>query len=114
MTTNPAFENLVNSIRNMFQQSSINYAEIYNTLNTHLDVFNENASNLLDNVLPVFTLPEFTLPHMAIVYAISNHFQAQPPAAAANYLNPAYQDKLLLSIESCVQQADCKQVLNSK
>lgn len=111
MSTNSGLESFVNSIRNMFQHtSSINYADVYNTINSHLDIFNENASNLLDNVLPVFTLPEFSLPYMAVLYAISNQFQAQTAANAVNYLNHTYQEKLLFSIETCIQQSDCKQV----
>lgn len=110
-------EAFVNSIRNMHQQSNVNYTEIFNAINSNLDAFSENAPNLLDNVLPVFTLPEYTLPHMSVLFAISSSQQQQQNQATNAlfklHLNAAYQDKFILAVENCIQRADYKQVIYS-
>lgn len=133
MTT---LESFVNTIRNLYQQtaqsssdsqqkpSCINYLEVFNTINSNLEVFNENSNNLLDNILPVFTLPEFTLPNMAVLYAIINKSQQQqqhPNLAQARPMNEVEalinladvnQDKLLTELQNCLQNADENQVNN--
>lgn len=128
-------ETFVNSIRNLYQQPAgssgggagggVNYIEIFSAINAHLDVFNENPSNLLDNVLPVFTLPEYSLPNMAVLYAIISQLQqakaiAQqqqqqqvtnaPNAAALSAILGVDQEKLTNCVQSCIELADEKQV----
>jgi hypothetical protein len=106
----------------------VNYVEIYNTINSNLDVLSENASNLLENVLPVFTLPEYTLPNMAVLYAVVTQLQQQQSRANSaatgatsssgntnenepgRGIESVNSEKLLNSIESCIQFADEKQV----
>lgn len=127
MSGNANLEAFVNTIRSSYQQtqnSSPNFTDIYNTINSHLDVFKDNGPNLLENVLPVFTLPEYTLPNMAVLYAIISQVKnittganaiapALPnvsTAAAANTANTINQEKLLNDIESCLNSADYNQV----
>ena len=100
---NSGLESFVNTIRNMYQNTNANYNEIFNTINTHLDFFNENSQNLIDNILPIFTLPLYTLPHMTVIYVISSQPQQ---------LNNINQERFLVHIENCIQQADIKQVIN--
>lgn len=121
--SNLTLEAFVNSIRNLYQsqsQTSINYVEIYNTINSNLDVFNDNTIGLIDNVLPVFTLPEFTLPNMAVLFAVVTKLQAftasghaaQNEQEAGNFQNSTgiNLERLLNEIENCIQKADEKQV----
>jgi hypothetical protein len=120
---NSKLEAFVNAIRNLYQQAeistsqtssnSINYTEVLNLINSSRDVLNENCTNLIDNVLPIFTLPVFTLPNMALLYAIVSQIQQQTisnsTAASSSILN-LDQEKLLSCLQSCIQQADIKQV----
>ncbi len=101
-------ESFVNNIRNMYQNVNVNYTEVFNLINSHMDFFNESSQNLLDNVLPVFILPDFTLPHVSVLYSIVTQLQQQQnnnPVA-----NPVNQDKLILAIENCILLADSRQV----
>ena len=157
--TNQTLEGFVNSIRNLYQRfpsttspsqeqqsakasfgNDVNYAEVHNTITAHLNTLHENVLNLLDNVLPIFTLPEFTLPNMAVLYAITSQFEqhsststnTQPTTSVnsnntvaqksisihtdgATPLNPLIlstinQEKLLNEVESCIQLSDERQV----
>ena len=160
--TSLTLESFVNSIRNLYQKPSslspsaqnnqqqtsstasshnheINYTEVQNTIHSHLNVFYENATNLLDNVLPIFTLPEYTLPNMAVLYAIitqlENSSSASPSApttSSASNSNTSQKsvavhsdgapnpnqaisssinhEKLLNEVESCIQFSDERQV----
>jgi len=103
--TNQTLESFVNSIRNLYQKPAstttspsqqqqpartplghdVNYTEVHNTITAHLTTLHENLPNLLDNVLPIFTLPEFTLPNMAVLYAITSQFE-QHTSASTNSL----------------------------
>jgi hypothetical protein len=98
--SNLSMEAFVSSIRNMFQStapdqssSSINFVEIYNMLNSNIDIFTETPVNLVENVLPVFPLPEFTLPHLFVLYAIINkiqqHLKSNTSAATNSNQNAA-------------------------
>ena len=125
-------EAFVNSIRNLYQQPqtssnyNINFIEIFNTINSHLEIFNDNAHSLIENVLPLFPLPEYTLPHMAVLFSIvsqmqhvnySNHniAQAVPIAnSTQNQIASINQELFLLNIENCIKLADSKQVENLK
>jgi hypothetical protein len=101
-------ESFVNNIRNMYQNVNVNYTEVFNLINSHMYFFNESSQNLLDNVLPVFILPDFTLPHVSVLYSIVTQLQQQQnnnPVA-----NPVNQDKLILAIENCILLADSRQV----
>lgn len=126
-------ESFVNTIRSLYQQQQqqqqhqsaqgqpqsstqkpINYNEIYNTINSNLELFNENSDNLFDNVLPIFTLPEFTLPTMAALYAITSKAQSQVKSlneieAVAN-LGSVNEDKLLNHLENCLKNSDPRQI----
>jgi len=113
--TNQTLESFVNAIRNLYQKPSstnanpsqqqqstttntfsheVNYSEVHNVITSHLNILHENVPNLLDNVLPIFTLPEFTLPNMAVLYAITSQFEqnasnsnaslAQSPSTSVN------------------------------
>lgn len=134
MSANLTLEQFVNSIRNLYGSSqlasqgsqqqppqqqqgssdaslplqkstqSVNYGEVLSTINSNMDALTENASNLVDNVLPVFVLPEYTLPNMAVLYAVIQH---QQQSQAANTVN---QEKLLNEIENCIKLADERQV----
>lgn len=146
MTHSQSLETFVNSIRNLYQKlhqqtvqhsspnnatdsaqqqqssttskvGSVNYLEIYNTINANLDVFSENGNNLLDNVLPIFTLPEYTLPNMAVLYGIITQVYQQAKTTGSSdvdltrtNLTPANQEKLFTSIENCIQFSDERQV----
>jgi hypothetical protein len=136
-------EQFVNSIRNLYnhqqaspssshqtldqQQTSnktsnnatgpINYSEIFNTINSNLEVFTENANNLIDNVLPVFTLPEYTLPNMAVLFAVVTQLQqqaksndAEPSRSNVTTTSNVNQEKILNEVENCIKFADEKQV----
>lgn len=126
MTT---LESFVNTIRNLYQPTAqtesqkpanVNYIEVYNAINTNLQVFNENSNSLLDNVLPVFTLPEFTLPNMAVLYAIITKSQQQLTPQQLKSLNEIdvtanlgdiNQDRLINELENCLNHSDEKQVM---
>lgn len=123
-SNNPNLEAFVNTIRNLYQQSSsglnVNYTDIHNAINSHLDVFNDNGPTLLENVLPVFTLPGYTLPHIAVLYAIISQINnstqnsgsspnATAPVAGNTVVNVNL-EKLLSDIENCINMADCKQI----
>lgn len=130
MAGNPGLETFVNTIQNLYQQQqaasnqSVNYTEISNAINSHSEVFNDNGPSLLENVLPVFTLPEYTLPHMAILYAIVTQYNNKlnqntnvSPSATApttsnnkNLLN-TNQETFLAHIENFIDLADKKQVI---
>jgi hypothetical protein len=154
--SNQTLEAFVNSIQNLYQINSqhqlqkspqqqnqtqpsssknqnlhqdLNYTDIFNTINSNLGIFHENASsNLIDNLLPIFTLPEYTLPNMAVLYAIVSQQSAATSASIARQdlgvdtgnegnnnstgaavlsVNP---DRLLNEIENCIQFSDEKQV----
>ena len=132
-----SLEQFVNSIRNMYhsqqqqQQTSptshqtldqqnrsattstggpINYAEIFNTINSNLEVLSENANNLIDNVLPVFTLPEYTLPNMAVLYTIVTSKVNEAELTRSNATNTVNQEKILNEVENCIKFAEEKQV----
>ena len=60
-----------------------NYPDIFNTLVQNLNVLQDNAHNLLDNVLPIFVLPEFTLANMVVLYACASQPVADTGAASA-------------------------------
>lgn len=83
--------------------SLANYGEILNVINSNLEALTDNAANLIDNVLPVFSLPEFSLPNMAVLYAVICQLQQQPTLT----IN---QEKLLNEIENCIRNADERQV----
>ena len=120
-------ESFISNIRSLYQQQTqqqndtqkpINYNEIYNTINSNLDVFNENSDTLLNNVIPNFSLPEYTLPHMAIIYAIITKSQSQAKnlneiEAVAN-LTGVNEENLLHSVEICLKNSDPNQVLLKK
>ena len=158
--TNVTLESFVNSIRNLYQKSSstspqtsagqtsaaaassanhdINYTEVQNTIHLHLNVFYENAANLLDNVLPIFTLPEYTLPNMAVLYAVVTQLEnsntsastssatnssssisksvtvhtegAATSSANSTIANAINHDRLLNEVENCIQFSDERQV----
>jgi hypothetical protein len=145
--SNLTLEAFVNSIQNLYQQQSsqsasqspqnqnqslsssithdLNYNEIFNTINSNLNIFLDNASNLIDNLLPIFSLPEYTLPNMAVLFAVISQQSAAQAFAAKQDLgvdtsssgsNAALavinvnQDKLLNEIENCIQFSDEKQV----
>jgi hypothetical protein len=138
-----SLEAYVNSIRNLYQNSSINYNEIYAILNSNHELFINSTADLnnpIDNVLPVFTLPQFTLPNMFVLYSISNKIQnllkkspnsvtsgeqqqtemetsSNSTSNAANPNNPSNLnaggvslEKLVREIENCLKQADENQV----
>lgn len=119
---NVTLESFVNTIRNLYQNptGNINYQEVFSTINTNLEVFNENPTNLLENVLPIFSLPEFTLPHMAVLFGImsqikqsqtsSSGLATAPVATQANNLTSLNQQNFLQEIENCIQLADDQQV----
>jgi hypothetical protein len=148
--SNQTLEAFVNSIQNLYQQhpsqsasqsqspqnqnqsstssitQDLNYNEIFNTINSNLNIFLENASNLMDNLLPIFTLPEYTLPNMAVLFSIISQQSAAQAFAAkqdlgvdtsSNGSNAALaavtvnQDRLLNEVENCIQFSDEKQVL---
>lgn len=73
-------------------------------INSNLEALTDNAANLIDNVLPVFSLPEFSLPNMAVLYAVICQLQQQPT------LN-INQEKLLNEIENCIRNSDERQVI---
>lgn len=109
-------------MRNLYQKenaSGVNYTEIFNTINSHSDIINENFSNLLDNVLPIFNLPEYTLPHMSALYAIVLQVNNANSSTAGNAVAPAANpniasinlDRLLSDVENCINLADYKQVI---
>jgi tetratricopeptide (TPR) repeat protein len=151
MSSNQTLESFVNSVRALYQSSTQqqqpqaatsssnsnrlapNYAEIYNTVMSNLEVFNENVANLLDYVAPIFTLPEFTLPKMGLLYSIENQLQKLNSSstacgsssavtaiasvitgglsvAQAAALASINQSRLLEEIENCLELADEKQV----
>ena len=119
---NVTLESFVNTIRNLYQNSTgnINYQEVFNTINANLEVFNENPSNLLENVLPIFSLPEFTLPNMAVLFGImsqvkqaqtsSTNLATAPVTSSANNATFLNQQNFLQEIEKCIQSADDHQV----
>jgi hypothetical protein len=143
--SNQTLEAFVNSIQNLYQQQSsqsqspqnqnqssslssthdLNYNEIFNTINSNLNIFLENASNLIDNLLPIFTLPEYTLPNMAVLFAIITQQSAAQAFAAKQDLGVdtssggsnaplalvnVNQDRLLNEVENCIKFSDEKQV----
>ena len=120
MSGNQTLEAFVNTIRNLYQQTEPNYTDIYNTINSHLELFKDNGSNLLDNVLPVFTLPEYTLPNMAVLYAIVSQLKnsvnnsgataTAPDVSTVNTSAIINQETLLNNVENCINSADSKQV----
>ena len=121
-------EAFVNSIRNLYQQPqtsanyNVNFIEIFNTINSHLEIFNDNAQNLIENVLPLFPLPEYTLPHMAVLFSIVSQMQhvnhsnlniaqAVPISnSSQNQITSINHELFLLNIENCIKLADHKQV----
>ena len=85
-----SLEVFVNAIRQLYEQHSQNpkmpgnYTDVYNCIQANLDLLSsQNASNLFDNVLPIFSLPEFTLPHMAVLYALATPMQQQQQSSSA-------------------------------
>jgi COP9 signalosome complex subunit 3 len=91
-----SLEPFVNTIRNIYQQQTIQYQEVYNTIIQHTELLTKNLNNL-ENILPIFTLPEYTLPHLAIL-----HTYTQQPVQNL--------DKLLTDIETCLKQSQTKQM----
>lgn len=122
MTNSSGLETFVNSIQNLYQRteaSSINYTEVFNLISSHSEVFSANIPTLLDNVLPIFTLPEYTLPNMACLYAIVvklNNQATQNSNLSPNAVAPSgsdlniNQEQLLTCLENCIGSADKKQV----
>lgn len=119
--SNANLETFVNSIRNLYQKenaSGVNYIEILNAINSHSDLINENFSNLLDNVLPIFNLPDYTLPHMSVLYAIVLQVNNTNSATGGNAVAPAANtniaginlDRLFNDVENCINSADYRQV----
>ena len=137
MSSNLTLEQFVNSIRNLYSSSSTtssgssnqaqtseqsnqtskmsmaSYSEILNVINSNLEALTDNAANLIDNVLPVFVLPEFTLPNMAVLYAVISQLQQQSSNGQQQQQQHALninQEKLLNEIENCIRLADERQV----
>lgn len=93
--------------------SVANYGEILNVINSNLEALTDNAANLMDNVLPVFPLPDYTLPNMAVLYAIIMQLQQQSAAATSQQQQQTLninQEKLVNEIENCIRLADESQV----
>ncbi len=124
MTNSSGLDVFINNIRTLYQQpetSFINYNEIFNLINSHSEVLNANISTLLDNVLPIFTLPEYSLPYMACLYAIVVQLNSQAnqnssvspnsvaPTHSANNLN-LNDEQFMTCLENCIGSADKKQV----
>lgn len=117
-----SLESFVNSIRNLYQSkqqsgaatstSLVNLNEIYSTLSSNLDVLNEqSALNLIDNVLPLFPLPEFTLPNLFILFSATNKIQqVLKNTETVSDLAGVDSDRLLIHLESAIQLADENQV----
>lgn len=134
MSSNLTLEQFVNSIRNLYSSSSTttsnqaqtseqsnqtfkmsmaSYSEILNVINSNLEALTDSAANLIDNVLPVFVLPEFTLPNMAVLYAVISQLQQQQSNGQQQQQQHTLninQEKLLNEIENCIRLADERQV----
>ena len=92
-----SLEQFVNTIRNLYQQSSVPYQEIYNILIQQSELLSKNLTNL-ENILPIFQLPEFTLPHLSIIHTYVQHSQQ---------INS---DRLLNDIETCLKNSNNQQI----
>ena len=126
MTNSSGLETFINTIQMLYQTpdtSSINYTEVFNLITSHSEVFNANISTLLDNVLPIFTLPEYTLPNMACLYAIVVQLNSQTASQSNSGMSPnavapssrssdlnINQEQFMACLESCIGSADKKQV----
>jgi COP9 signalosome complex subunit 3 len=89
-----SLEQFVNTIRNFYQQSNIPFQEIYNTLIQQSEFLLKNV-NSLENILPIFQLPEYTLPHLSIIHTLI----IQQPS-----------DRLLNNIEICIKNSNNLQI----
>lgn len=130
MAGSSALDTFITTIQSLYQRpetsnQSINYTEIYNVINSNLnytDFFTSSTTSLLDNVLPIFVLPEYTLPNMAVLYAIVTQTNnkaklnaslspnAVAPTASLND-SSVNDEQLMACLENCVGRADRKQVI---
>ena len=101
-----SLEQFVNTIRNQYQQQTVPYQEVYNTLVQHSELLAKNINNL-ENILPIFTLPEYTLPHLSIIHAYVQYYQQQ---TSHQHQQNVYLEKLLNDIETCLKQANGQQI----
>jgi hypothetical protein len=83
---NSSMDAFVSSIRGLYHPTSgvVNHIEIYNMLSTNTEIFTDTPLNVIDNVLPVFPLPEFTLPHLFVLHSVVNKIQLNLKAATSS------------------------------
>ena len=122
--TGSTLETFVNSMQNLYNppgqsepKHEPNYSEVYSAIFSNINLLMNASTNLLNNALQVFTLPEYTLPHMAILNAISNIFEKQKadsnqatPSANTSDSNRINLEELLNQVERCLQLGDERQV----
>ena len=108
---NNTLKNFISTIRSLYKQSTspqqqqstatsndVNFHEVYSTINSHINLFYDNLPNLIENVLPLFNLPEFTLPNIAVLYAIVTQLEqstASTSTASANQARAEHTDEAM-------------------
>ena len=138
--SNNTLNSFISTIRNLYKQSQspqqqqqqsipihtdVNFHEVYSTINSHINLFYDNLRNLIENVLPMFNLPEFTLPNIAVLYAIVTQLEQSTASATANQARAEHtdeamsasgassinQERLMNEIANCIELSDERQVL---
>ncbi|RNA35429.1 COP9 signalosome complex subunit 3 [Brachionus plicatilis] len=113
-------ESLVSTVRSFYQthqaetSKPLNYQEIISNFNANTTFQNETADNLLNNLVPLFPVPEFTLATITILNNIIGKVQSKVrnlnEIEAVSNLTGINEQKLMSELENCLKNSDHKQI----